>query len=173
MNKQHLPYVTAIFIALLLFSTGVIASDNTGNNNNGFGVSDAYRNVSASEFRDILGHNPNVFLLDVRTHAEYNYVHIEGATLIPLRNVPHHDPNPLPDSQLLPNRMNELPKNKNTIITVYCYSGKRGAEASQLIVNAGYTKVFNLDKGLPTWVNAGYPVVMNPTKLADNYPYYP
>jgi rhodanese-related sulfurtransferase len=45
--------------------------------------------------------NYKVFILDVRTPAEYNYTHIEGAKLIPLRNVPSHDPVNLPDEDLL------------------------------------------------------------------------
>jgi rhodanese-related sulfurtransferase len=39
--------------------------------------------------------------LDVRTPAEYNYTHIEGAKLIPFKNVPSHDPVNLPDEDLL------------------------------------------------------------------------
>ena len=55
--------------------------------------------IGAPEY---LSQERNVFLLDVRTPAEYNYAHIEGATLIPLRNVPSHDPVNLSDNKLLP-----------------------------------------------------------------------
>ena len=34
--------------------------------------------------------------------------------------------------------MNDLPKNKTTEIVVYCLSGRRGADASQIIADAGY-----------------------------------
>jgi rhodanese-related sulfurtransferase len=32
-----------------------------------------------------------IFILDVCTPAEYNYTHIEGVKLVPLKNVPLHD----------------------------------------------------------------------------------
>ena len=108
----------------------------------------------------------------------WNRVHIAGAKLIPLKNVPVHDPVNLSDGKLLPNRMKELPKNKNTKIVVYCYTGKRGGIASQMIADAGYKRVYNIkdDKtdqaGLPAWVNAGYPVVIDSAKWAANYPHY-
>jgi rhodanese-related sulfurtransferase len=167
---KNLPYLTAIFIALLIFSTGVIASDNTGNGNNGLGVSNEYRTVKADEFRDILNH-PNVFLLDVRTPAEFNYVHIEGAKLIPLElRTSDFDPTFTDVTQTLGYRLADLPKDKNTIILVYCFSGHRSDRACQMIVNNDYTKVYNLDGGLPTWISEGYPVVMQLTKLKDHYP---
>ena len=113
-----------------------------------------------------------MFLLDVRTPNEYNYSHIEGAKLIPLRNVPVHDPVNLSDDQLLKNRMCELPKNKYANIVSYCYTGKRGGEASQMIADAGYKRVYNIQGGLSGWVNATYPVVMDPTKWGAGYPHY-
>lgn len=78
------------------------------------------------------------------------------------------------DDQLLPNRMNELPKNKNTKIVVYCYTGKRGSAASQMIADAGYKRVYNIQGGLTAWVNAGCPVVVvtDSATWSANYPHY-
>ena len=61
-----------------------------------------YRNVTVNEaykmvIRNAFFPSDKVFILDVRTPAEYNYTHIEGANLIPLRNVPLHDPINLSD----------------------------------------------------------------------------
>lgn len=139
-----------------------------------------YTNVSASDAKHIM-EEEDVFLLDVRTPAEYSYSHIESATLIPLKNVPLHDPVSLPDDQLLPNRVKELPADKNTIIVVYCYTGKRGGIASQMIADAGYKRVYNIQEGsisgqggLIEWVNDGYPVVIviDSASWSDNYPHY-
>jgi rhodanese-related sulfurtransferase len=125
--------------------------------------SNVYQKVTPSKAREIL-ENEDVFLLDVRTPAEYIHSHIEGAKLIPLKNVQMHDSVQLPDNQLLTNRMNDLPKNKNTIILVYCYSGARGSIASQMIANAGYKRVYNIQGGFSSWKSAGYPVVSEPKK---------
>ncbi|MHB1042464.1 MAG: rhodanese-like domain-containing protein [Eubacteriales bacterium] len=34
---------------------------------------------------------------------------------------------------------------------VYCRSGRRSAEASQILVKNGYQKVFNLEGGIMNW----------------------
>ena len=167
MNKQYLSGFAAILIALLIIAPGIAGAAPKI----GCTVTGGYENVTACQAKSIL-EDKDVFLLDVRTPAEYSYSHIEGATLIPLKNVPAHDPVNLPDDQLLPNRMKELPENKNTKIVVYCYTGKRGGIASQMIADAGYKKVYNIQDGLPAWVNAGYPVVIDSAKWSANYPHY-
>ena len=116
-----------------------------------------YTNVSACDASDMI--EKDVFILDVRTPAEYNLGHIEGAVLIPLKNVPAQDPVALPPEELLPARMTELPCNKYTKMLVYCNVGKRGAEASSLLVDAGYKKVYNIEGGIDKWVQEGYPIV--------------
>lgn len=167
MNKQYLSGFAAIFIAFLIIAPGIAGAAPKI----GCTVPDTYQNVTACQAKNIL-ENKGVFLLDVRTPAEYNYSHIEGATLIPLKNVPAHDPVNLSDDKLLPNRMKELPKDKNTKIVVYCYSGKRGGIASQMIADASYKRVYNIQGGLTAWVNEGYPVVIDSAKWSANYPNY-
>ena len=168
MNKQYLSGFAAILIALLIIAPGIAGAAPRITCN----VPGLYQNVTASNASIIL-EKKDVFLLDVRTPNEYNYSHIAGAKLIPLRNVPAHDPVNLSDDKLLANRMKELPKNKYTKIVVYCYTGKRGGEASQMIAKAGYKRVYNIQGGLTAWVNAGYPVVIDPAKWGANYPHNP
>jgi rhodanese-related sulfurtransferase len=55
-------------------------------------------------------------------------------------------------------------------ILVYCLSGKRGSVASQVLVDSGYKRVNNIQGGITAWVNAGYPVVVNPNFWTVNYP---
>lgn len=167
MNKQYILGFTAILIAGLILSPGIAGA----NSKTPYIVPGVCENISAKDARKILEKN-DAFLLDVRTPNEFNYSHIEGAKLIPLRTVQAHDPVILPDDKLLKNRLNELPKNKLTKIVVYCYSGKRGWEASQMIATAGYKRVYNIQNGLPTWVNEGYPVVIDSAKWAASYPHY-
>ena len=137
-----------------------------------------YRNVTVNEAYKMvtstaLVSSDEIFILDVRTPAEYNYTHIEGANLIPLRNVPLHDPVNLSDEELLAwhiKNNKDLPKNKCAKILVYCFSGKRSSVASQMLVKSGYKRVYNMQSGITEWVNARYPVVIDPIFWTVNYP---
>jgi hydroxyacylglutathione hydrolase len=81
-------------------------------------------------------------LLDVRTAGEYAEGHIKGALLIPV--------------QELQQRMSEVPKDKQ--VYVYCRSGVRSVRASNMLVNAGFTRIENVQGGFMAWKDAGYPV---------------
>ena len=173
MNKEHLPYFAAILILFPMFSLiGVVAENNNQDN------SLEYQNVTVNEAYKMVTSNAlvssdEVFILDVRTPAEYNYTHIERANLIPLRNVPLHDPVNLSDEGLLAwhiKNNKDLPKNKDLKILVYCSSGKRSAVASQTLVQSGYKRIYNMQSGITEWVNARYPIVIDPIFWTVNYP---
>lgn len=108
--------------------------------------------------RQLIEEEEDVFILDVCTPTEYGVGHIERAVLIPLRNL-KPDPDALSPDALLPARVKELPCNRNTKTLVYCKVGKRGVEASSLLVGAGYKEGSNLEGGLTKWVQEGYPIV--------------
>jgi phage shock protein E len=68
-------------------------------------------------------------LLDVRTAEEYATSHIDGATNFSLQDM----------------QQNKLPAvAKDTPIYVYCHSGNRSGQATQILKTAGYTKVTDL-----------------------------
>src|SRR5512141_2916713 len=62
------------------------------------------------------------FLLDVRRQDEWDQYHAIGATLIPLDE--------------LPNRLNELPKDKK--IVVICHSGNRSKPGRDILLQNGF-----------------------------------
>lgn len=68
-------------------------------------------------------------LLDVRTPAEFADGHLPGAINIPVQD--------------LERRIGEL-ESKERPIVVYCRSGNRSAQATQLLKGAGYTAVHDL-----------------------------
>lgn len=74
---------------------------------------------------DALKNNP--YLLDVRTPEEFARGSAAGAVNIPV--------------DILPVRMNEIPKNR--LIIVFCRSGARSGVARELLQKAGYTTVIN------------------------------
>jgi rhodanese-related sulfurtransferase len=147
LNKQCLSYFAAILFILLIIAPGIaVAKDNTP----------GYTNVSACEAKKMI-EKGNTFVLDVRTMAEFKAAHIKGATLIPFKNVPLYDPIILSDDKLLPARINEVPKDKKII--VYCKTGGRSLNASKLLVEKEYTNVYNMQGGIPAWIDARYSVV--------------
>ena len=98
-------------------------------------------NVSVSQTKSLLG-QPDVMILDVREQEEYDQGHIPGVKLVPTGEVP--------------NRLNEIPKDKPVIVT--CHSGNRSAAITKYLREQGYTNVHNMEGGIVAWQAAGYPV---------------
>ena len=82
------------------------------------------------------------FFLDVRSHEEWDQVHIANSILIPLDE--------------LPNKINELPKGRD--IVVVCLSGHRSEEGVTILRNAGFSRATCMTGGLTAWKAAGYPL---------------
>lgn len=80
-------------------------------------------------------------ILDVREDLEWAYGHIEGATHIPLSE--------------LPSRVSEVPDGQTLVV---CKIGGRSAQATMWLANQGYD-VVNLDGGMLDWEAAGRPMV--------------
>jgi len=95
-----------------------------------------YRKISAEEAYDIMNGTDDFILLDVRTYEEFVELHIEGAILIP-------------DNEITDRAADELP-DKNALILVYCRSGRRSEAASRLLVQMGYTNVYDFG-GIIDW----------------------
>jgi len=108
-----------------------------------FGQQLVYTTISVSDARAMLQFSSNVLVVDVRTTEEYAQGHLKGAINIPLSD--------------LPLRIGALEHNRP--ILVYCQTGIRGAQASTILVKAGFTKVFNLEGGITAWIDAGYPTI--------------
>jgi sulfur-carrier protein adenylyltransferase/sulfurtransferase len=76
-----------------------------------------------------------VVLLDVREPYEYDFVHLEGAKLIPLAE--------------LPARIRELSPESTTV--VYCHMGVRSARAVEFLRSRGFDRARNLKGGIEAW----------------------
>ena len=84
----------------------------------------------------------DVFMLDVREQWEYDEGHIPNITLIPMGDIP--------------NRLDELPRDKEIIVT--CRSGNRSGQISALLQSNGFTNIHNMQGGILAWESAGLPV---------------
>jgi sulfur-carrier protein adenylyltransferase/sulfurtransferase len=85
--------------------------------------------------------NGNLVLLDVREPFEWDIVHLEGARLIPLGQ--------------LPSRLRELDGHAD--IVTYCHHGMRSLQAVEILRAAGFSKVRSLAGGIDAWSAAVEP----------------
>lgn len=83
----------------------------------------------------------SAIILDVREDSEWNEQHIPGAIHIPLAQ--------------LPGRLAELKSYQDSQIIAQCRSGRRSAQASDVLKSAGFSKVYNMEGGIIAWEKAG------------------
>ena len=102
--------------------------------------------IECYELAELLASGESFYLIDVRDLEEWNTGYIEGAILIPFREI-------LDD-------LSKLPADKSTPIVLYCRVGSRSANAVQSLKSIGYTNVTNLIQGTMGWVFEGYPLVI-------------
>jgi rhodanese-related sulfurtransferase len=82
------------------------------------------------------------FILDVREPSEWTQFHIPGATLIPLGD--------------LPNRLNEVPKDREVVVV--CRTGHRSAQGRDILLEAGFARVTSMAGGVTQWQAQGLPI---------------
>ncbi len=101
-------------------------------------------NLQAGDF-GAKSQEPGVVTLDVRTAGEFMAGHIKGAINIDVEGTQF---------------ASEISKlDKTVTYTVYCKSGRRSAIAAEIMVNAGFKSLFNLENGIQAWLAAGLPQV--------------
>ena len=80
-------------------------------------------------------------IVDVREDSEWKEQHIPGAIHIPLAQ--------------LKGRLSELKQYQNSPVITQCKSGRRSAQALEVLKSAGFSKVYNMDGGIMAWDKAG------------------
>lgn len=91
--------------------------------------------VKVIQWSDMLKVEPDTLIVDVRTKEEFQFGHIDNAVNIPVDE--------------LRERLPEIPVNKP--VYVYCAVGLRGYTASRILLQHGYTAVYNLSGGYKTY----------------------
>jgi adenylyltransferase/sulfurtransferase len=110
----------------------------------GFSDADGDQQVEPSELASSLEGQAPPFVLDVREPWEFSVVHLPGAHLIPLGE--------------LPARLREIPRDRE-VITV-CHHGGRSLGARDFLIRAGFSHVRSLAGGMDAWaalVDPGMP----------------
>lgn len=94
-----------------------------------------FKMIKAVEAKKIMDNN-NCKILDVRTEEEFNEGHIDNAILLPLDKIN--------------DKVEEVFKDKNETILVYCRSGVRSKQAAQIMSKKGYTNILEFG-GIIDW----------------------
>ncbi len=95
-----------------------------------------YAQISQKEAKRLMDTEKGYIILDVRTQEEYDEGHIENAILIPDYEIEEKAESVLAD--------------KETLILVYCRSGRRSKIASEKLAGMGYKNVKEFG-GINTW----------------------
>jgi rhodanese-related sulfurtransferase len=98
-----------------------------------------FENISPLEAHILLSKSNNIIVVDVRSEKEFKKDHIEGAILIPLKDLEKSN---IPSKKLL----------------VYSERGEESVEASRILAKRGF-EVLNLEAVVVFWNRAGYDVV--------------
>ncbi len=92
--------------------------------------------ITPTELSQRLAGGDDLVLIDVREPYEWSAGHIEGATHIPMNQVPE--------------RLAEIPKDKEVVMI--CRSGGRSGHVQQHLLGAqGYSRVLNMTGGMQRW----------------------
>jgi rhodanese-related sulfurtransferase len=87
----------------------------------------------------------SLVVLDVRTPEEFAAGHLPGAI-----NIPHTE---------IGARVAELDGARDRDIVVYCRTGKRSAQALDVLEQSGFTRLFHLEGDYTRWSEEKRPVV--------------
>jgi thioredoxin 1 len=110
------------------------------------------QNIDAKKFQE-LTLSENGVIVDVRTSQEYSRGHIEGSTLISVS-----------DREFV-NKISLLQKNKP--VYLYCLTGSRSRSAANYMAKIGFSKVYNLQRGIIDWNHCGFPTVQSKVTIAS------
>ena len=117
--------IIPILIALMLLSGCKAQSE-----------SRSYQQIDAESAAALMEEENDFIILDVRTEKEYNEKHIPNAVNIPNESIGTEEISQLPD--------------KDQLILVYCRSGNRSKQASEKLVELGYTNIVEFG-GINDW----------------------
>lgn len=95
-----------------------------------------YEKVTPEQAKQKMEQENGIFLLDVRTQEEYEQGHIKNSVLVPL--------------SILEEKIDQILKDKEQTILVYCRSGVRSKQATMILIQKGYNKVLDMG-GIMDW----------------------
>ena len=150
-NRKSRSTLYLIVISLLLIQFYNFASS-------GIAADPVRTDISVHVANNMINNNtayPDLLVLDVRTTEEFSTNHLYNATLIPLAE--------------LEGRLAELASYNDTEIIVYCRSGSRSLQASNILVTNNFSKIYNMLGGINTWIETGYDYWLNEDAMSIDF----
>lgn len=117
-----------------------------------FGQQETINQVDALEFDRLVKQNNGV-LLDVRTGSEFNNGHIANSGNLNFYSLSFRK------------KLSLLPKDQP--IYLYCNTGYRSEKAAEILLENGYSNVYNLEHGIMEWDLEELPVIVEPGARPD------
>lgn len=108
--------------------------------------------LNSNDFNKIIDNSDGI-LLDVRTKHEFANGHIKNAGQLNFYALDFKK------------RLLLLPENQD--IYLYCNTGYRSQKAAEILIENGYTNVYNLEHGTMEWNKNNLPVVIEPNARPD------
>ncbi|MFC0862192.1 rhodanese-like domain-containing protein [Sphaerimonospora cavernae] len=101
--------------------------------------------VGVTTARALIASNPDVLVVDVRTAAEFETAHIDGAINLPLDQVDAH--------------LRRIVADAGGRLLLICQSGNRATQAQKSLCEAGLPGTVVLSGGMNSWIASGAPVI--------------
>lgn len=93
--------------------------------------------VTVEDVKRMIDSSEQFVLLDVRQPEEYNIAHIEGATFVPLGE--------------LPAALTRLAEHADRPIVTHCHLGMRSLQAAAFLRQQGFEHVKSMAGGIEAW----------------------
>jgi rhodanese-related sulfurtransferase len=149
--KRNILYI--LFVLVILLSACSSGSSATTGQGDGGAAADAagipveveggkFTRIDPAQLSELLKNKDFFF---VNTHIPYEG-EIEGTDAL----IPYNE---------TAQRLDEYPADKNAKIVLYCRSGRMSTITAEELVKAGYTNVWELDRGMAAWERAGYDLI--------------
>lgn len=123
--------IIGILIAIIYIVTGCTPKVEKENK-----MQNTYKQITMEEAKEVMKNESEIIILDVRTGEEFSEGHIPGAINLANEAIGEEEIPQLPD--------------KDQMILVYCRSGNRSKQASEKLVDLGYTNVVEFG-GILDW----------------------
>ncbi len=116
------------------------------------GQNASFRQVNSEKFNALISEK-NGTLVDVRTASEFKNGHITDAGNLNFYALDFRK------------RLRLLPKDQP--VYLYCTTGYRSEKAAKMLIDNGYTNVYNLQHGIMEWNLKNLPVIVEPDARPD------
>ena len=113
------------------------ASQSSSNSSSETSSESVSKDISIEESKKLINEGNVTLILDVRNEDEFAKGHLKNAIQIPVKE--------------LKENLSDIEKFKDELVLVYCRSGKRSAEAVDILKENGFKNLVHMKDGISKW----------------------